>query len=302
MSNELGIDPQEHDGDESEYDALVAEFLNRATTMEATGDVEKSEVRAAAADMLAWTGLFGDRVKQTEAVETVSKYLDMNKSDVRGWADEVRAEAQTRRVEFLSVKRIEPEYGKETPERDFLVEIRVDGKTETRRLTQEMMTSKEQMVSVLFGICGTRLDFDDWDYTINSLMDSVEMEDKPEGDAGVENAVADNLLNALKQFEATRDKEEFIEDAQTVLIRQDDPDVLEGEILVDQKVIDNHCNAVQEEVDKRKVLSVLEEVLVDGDVLESVGDRFSHAYRFDMESLVERRGYVDVLVEDAEAE
>lgn len=302
MSEELEIDPQEYDGEESEYDALVADFLDLATTMEATGEVEKGEVKTAAANMLAWTGLFGNNPTQTEAVETVSKYLDMNKSTVQDWADEVRSEAQTRRVEFLSVKRIEPEYGKETPERDFLVEIRVDGKTETRRLTQEIMTSKEQMVDVLFGICGERLDFDDWTYTINSLMDSVEMEDTPEGESGVENAVADNVLNALKQFEATRDEEEFIEDAQTVLIRQDDPDVLDGEILVDQKVIDNHCNSVQQEVDKRKLLSVLEGVLVDGDVLESVGSRFSHAYRFDMASLVDCREYVDVLVEDADSE
>jgi hypothetical protein len=302
MNNEIQIDPQEYNGDESEYDALVADFLDLATTAEATGEVDRSEVESAAADMLAWTGLFGNSPTKAEAVETVSKYLDMSKSVARDWADEVRAEAQTRCVEFLSLQRVEPEHDKKDPERDFIVEIRVDGKIETRRLSQEMMTSKEKMVSILFGICGKKLEFDDWTYTINSLMDSVEMEDRTENESGVENTVADNILNALKQFESTRDEEEFIEDPQTVLIRQDDPDVLEGEILVGQKAIDNHCNSVQEEVDKRKLLAVLEEVLVDGDVIESVGNRFSHSYRFDMESLVERRGYVDVLVEDADAE
>jgi hypothetical protein len=254
-------------------DSAESEFL---TTL---GSDDASAIRQAAEEYLEAVSEHGKAIDREEAVELITQHTDYNKSTVKEWADEIGDAVTRKYITVHGVAKVE----RWDPDEDMVYEIDVEarGQRATLRIESGGLMSSHEFEKQLLELTDVPVEIDEWRETLRDWLDAAPIEERMELPIDIEHSVAEQVIDRISGLEPTYDYEEFRFGHGQNLHVDDD----EREALVPAKVVDT-STASDQNISRRKLRSILNDLLVGHTQSVRRDDDFFRAWRFDLDRLV----------------
>lgn len=258
---------------------------------EVLSKVENPSKELDAEDVIKYLSFYVDKnpAEQQEAIDLISQRTDYNKKTAREILENQKSEKGLDNFEIEKIVKIEPINEEDDSVYEFHIEYNEEYHS-FRIESSELVTSQEFKKKIL-ELTDNLLTFDSWKDRLNKWMDSSNLEVREEEPLKDAHAVVEHIFDQFEMLQPTEEMAEFKKYPEAMAFIDD----VEKEILVSGRWIDNKVETMNKDVSNRKVRSLLDEFMPDGDAKKvRVDDDLFRAWRFNKEKL-SKIGVLDTL-------
>lgn len=258
---------------ESEKTNEQAEILNK---------VEDPSKDLSAKDVINYLSVYVDKnpAEQQEAVDYISQRTDYNKKTARKILEKEKSKTGLDNFDIEKIVKIEPINNED----DSVYEFHISYQEEKHsfKIESSELVSPQEFKKKILELTDNLLTFDSWKDRLNEWMTSSNLQVREEEPLKDAHAVVEHIFDQFEMLQPTEEMDEFKEFPESMALI----DQVEKEILVSGRWIDSKVEAMNKDVSNRKVRSLLDEFMPDGDAKKvRVDDDLFRAWRFNKEKL-----------------
>lgn len=226
-----------------------------------------------------------DSLTQEEALQDIASLTNFGKRAAKRRLKEIKGKMPGPMESELTIERIVEiiPYSNEDDNR-YRFEIELGGEKYEIELTSSELMGPGTFVKKIFELTREKIDFPNWDETLNHWMEEYRIETEKEEPISIEHDIAEAILSTIQGMMATKNWQEFKEMPKDRVFLSGN-----GGVLVSNRVVMGRANRIDRYASARKIRSLLDPVMCAGTSKKiRIDDGFFRAWRFDKEKLDEQ--------------
>lgn len=235
-----------------------------------------------AEDVIKYLSVYTEKnaAEQQEAVDYISERTQYTKKTARQLLEEQKTKKGLNNFQIEKIVKINPI----NKEDDSVYEFHISYENENHSFkidSSELVTPQEFKKKIL-ELTDNLLTFDSWKDKLNEWMKSSNLEVKEEEPLKDAHAVVEHIFDQFEMLQPSKEMKEFKQFPESMALLHEE----RSEILVSGKWIDSKVESMNKDVSNRKVRSLLDEYMPDGNAKKvRVDDDMFRAWRFKKDKL-----------------